>query len=66
MAYQFIKANFGRYSVKEMTGLLGVSRSAYYQWAKTGKTIRRGEADAELIRLIGEIVAKYHRRYAKN
>jgi transposase InsO family protein len=46
-----------------MTGLLGVSRSAYYQWAKGGKTIRLGEADAELIRLIREIVVNHHRRY---
>jgi transposase InsO family protein len=63
MAYRFMQESCGRYGVKEMAGLLGVSRSAYYQWAKGGKPGRRGEADAELIRLIREIVTKHRRRY---
>ena len=63
MAYRFIQANRGQYTIKEMTGLLGFSRSAYYQWASGKKTNRRGEADAELIRLIWEIVTRHHRRY---
>jgi transposase InsO family protein len=63
MAYQFIRTNRGRYSVREMTGLLGVSCSAYYQWARGGRNNRRGAADAELIRLIREVVARYRRRY---
>ena len=63
MAYRFIRTNRGRYSVREMTGLLGVSGSAYYQWARGGKTNRRGMADTELIRLIREIAAKHRRRY---
>jgi transposase InsO family protein len=46
-----------------MAGLLGVSRSAYYQWARGGRSNRRGAADAELIRLIREIAAKHRRRY---
>jgi transposase InsO family protein len=63
MAYQFMKANKGRYAVKEMAGLLGVSRSAYYQWARNGVSPRRKAADDELLRLIREIVTKHHRRY---
>jgi transposase InsO family protein len=63
MAYQSIKANKDRYAVKETAGLLGVSRSAYYQWARNGPSQRRREGDAELIRLILETVNKHHRRY---
>ncbi len=48
----------------EMTGLFGVSRGAYYKWVKAGISNRRkGSDDAELIRLIREIVIKHHRRY---
>ena len=63
MAYQFIQANKGRYTVKEMAGLLGVSRTAYYQWARNGVSQQHETADDELLRLIREIVAKHHRRY---
>jgi DNA-binding XRE family transcriptional regulator len=63
MAYQFMKTNQDRYTIREMAGLLGVSRSAYYQWAKNGGSQRRTEADAELVRLIREIVIKHHHRY---
>ena len=63
MAYQFLKANRGRYTITEMAGLLGVSRSAYYKWANTGVSSRLKEADAELLRLIQQIVSKHHRRY---
>jgi len=63
MAYQFMKTNKGRYAVKEMAGLLGVSRNAYYQWARNGVSKRREAADAELVRLIREIMTKHHRRY---
>jgi len=63
MAYQFMKANKNRYAVKEMAGLLGVSRGAYYQWARDGVSRRRETADAELVRLIREIQARHHRRY---
>ena len=63
MAYQFLKANQSRYTITEMAGLLGVSRSAYYKWAKRGVSSRRKEADAELLRLIRQIVSKHHRRY---
>jgi putative transposase len=63
MAYQFMKANKGRYAVKEMAGLFGASRTAYYQWARNGVSRWREAADAELIRLIREIVTKHRRRY---
>jgi transposase InsO family protein len=43
--------------------LFGVSRSAYYRWARNGASQRRKADDAELIRLILEIAAKHHRRY---
>jgi putative transposase len=62
-AYQFMKANKDRYAVKEMAGLLGVSRSAYYRWARGGVPRRRKEADAELVRLIREIAVRHRRRY---
>jgi transposase InsO family protein len=46
-----------------MTKLLGISRSTYYQWARGRKPNLGGQADAELLRLIREIVVKHHRRY---
>jgi transposase InsO family protein len=63
MAYQFMKANQNRYAVKEMAKIFGVSRSAYYRWARNGALQRRKADDAELVRLILEIVANHHRRY---
>ncbi len=63
MAYQFMKANQNEYAVKEMAMLFGVSRSAYYRWARNGASQRRKADDAELVRLILEIVANHHRRY---
>jgi len=46
-----------------MTGLFGVSRSAYYKWAKNGVSTRRQEADAGLLSIIKDIVEKHSRRY---
>jgi len=63
MAYHFMKANQDRYAIKEMAVLFGVSRSAYYRWARNGASQRRKAGDAELVRLILEIAAKHHRRY---
>ena len=63
MAYKFMQANKKQYAIKEMARLLGVSRGAYYKWAKEGVSLQRYEVDAELIRLIREIVEKHHRRY---
>jgi len=63
MAYRFLQSHRDGYTITEMAGLLGVSRSAYYQWARRGVSSRRKEADAELLRLIRQIVIKHHRRY---
>jgi transposase-like protein len=61
-AYRFIQANRGAYTVREMAGLLGLS-GAFYRWAQYGRSMRRREADAALLCLIREIVARQHRRY---
>ena len=63
MAYRFMKANQGRYAIREMAFLFGVSRSAYYQWARDGVSQRRKTIDDEMVRLIREIVERHHRRY---
>ena len=63
MVYRFMQANRKRYTIKEMAGLFGVSRGAYYKWARDGVSQRRKTADAELLRLIREIVLRHHRRY---
>jgi len=65
MAYQFIRTNQNRYAIKERSGLLGVSRSAYYKWLKAGVSNRRHRTDAELVSLIGKIAITHHRRYGK-
>jgi transposase InsO family protein len=58
-----MRANRERYTVREMAGFLGVSSSAYYRWAKYGVSGNRKEADAELVRLIREIMIRHHSRY---
>jgi len=63
MVYRFIQENKGEFTVKEMTGLLGVSREAYYQWTRRGFSNRQLEEDAELLGLIREIVKTHKRRY---
>jgi transposase InsO family protein len=63
MAYRFMKANRDRYTIREMAEVFGVSRSAYYRWAKDGVSDRRSTIDAELVRLIREIVERHHQRY---
>jgi len=63
MAYQFMKANHDRYTIKKMAELFGVSRSAYYKWLKSGNVNPHENPDAELIRLIKEIVLKHNYRY---
>jgi hypothetical protein len=52
MAYQFMWENRGTHTIREMAGLLGLSGSASYRWAKYGCSTRWWEADAELLRLI--------------
>jgi len=63
MAYQFMQANCNRYTIKKMAGVFGVSRGAYYQWAKNGVSERRQRIDDDLVDLIREIVVRHHRRY---
>jgi transposase InsO family protein len=63
MAYQFMKENHDQYTIREMAALFGVSRSAYYRWAKDGVSEYRRTADAELVRLIRQIVEQQHWRY---
>jgi len=58
-----MKKSQGEYTVQEMSGVFGVSRSAYYKWATTGVSERRQQADEELVSLIKQIVDKHHRRY---
>ena len=63
MAYRFIKENRGKYAVKEMAGLLGLSCGAFYKWFKHGFSRRREKADAELLSLIRKIFDNNHGRY---
>jgi transposase InsO family protein len=58
-----MQAHKDRYPITEMAGVFGVSRSAYYRWARNGVSNRRKEADAALIELIREIVVRHHFRY---
>jgi transposase len=59
-AYRFIPQNRAWYAVREMAGLLGVSSSAYYRWAKYGVSPRWNEADAGLVDLIHRIQERHH------
>jgi putative transposase len=56
-----MRANRDRYAVREMVGLFGVSRGAYYRWARRIRTAER--ADAGLTALIRKIALKRHLRY---
>jgi len=58
-----MEATKGRYTITETAGLFGASRSAYYKWVKNEIPRRRTEADAELVRLIREIITRHCRRY---
>jgi len=58
-----MKANHGRYTIKKMTELFWVSRSAYYKWVKAEKLKPLTDPDAELVRLIKEIVFRHNYRY---
>ena len=67
-SYRFIQENMKRFTVKEMTRtfgskLFGVSRGAYYKWLKTGLSKSNYDPDAELVRLITEIVLENTYRY---
>jgi hypothetical protein len=43
MVYRFIMDNKDRHPITEMTGLFGVSRSAYYKLVKEGASDLRSE-----------------------
>jgi transposase InsO family protein len=51
------------YTIREMAGVLGVSSSAYYKWAKKGEAGVRKEGDGELADLIVRIQEQHHYRY---
>jgi transposase InsO family protein len=55
--------NKDRYTVTEMTGLFGVSRSAYYQWEKQGVSDRRERGDTELAEKLRALQEEHHGRY---
>jgi transposase InsO family protein len=46
-----------------MSELFGISRSAYYKWLKSGFSKTQDDPDADLIRLIKEIVLNHNYRY---
>ena len=53
----------GRYSVREMAGLFGVTSGAYYRWAKNRGSERRRQRDARLLCLIRNIQRQHHNRH---
>ncbi|MDR2579325.1 MAG: IS3 family transposase [Chitinispirillales bacterium] len=58
-----MKENMDRYTIRKMAELLGVSRNAYYRWMRHGVSDRRERADAQVVRMIREIVTTHSRRY---
>ena len=63
MAYRFMKDHKNRYCITRMTKLLGVSRSAYYQWRGSDVTNRRESAERKLVELIQEIQRAHKGNY---
>jgi transposase InsO family protein len=63
MVYRFMSEHRGEYTIREMAGVLGVSSSAYYKWAKQEASGVRKEGDGELIDLIRRIQERHHSRY---
>jgi hypothetical protein len=59
MVYRFMRDNQERYTVTEMTGLFGVSRSAYYRWVSD----KRDREDAELAAVLRAIQKEHQGRY---
>jgi hypothetical protein len=62
-AFRFMKENRERYTISEMAGVLGVTTGAYYYWTRNEASQWKNQADAELLRLIREIVITHERRY---
>ncbi len=60
--YRFIHAEKARWSVRRMCGALGVSRSAYYDWARSAPS-ERARTDAALEVHIKAIHRKSRRTY---
>jgi hypothetical protein len=63
MVYRFMRDNQERYTVTEMTGLFGVSRSAYYRWVTQGVSDKRDRADPELAAVLRAIQQEHYGRY---
>jgi transposase InsO family protein len=63
MAYRFMQAHQDQYTIREMAGVFGVSRSASYRWTRDGVSEGRRKADADLVHLIREIATRHHQRY---
>ncbi|MCY9669554.1 IS3 family transposase [Paenibacillus alginolyticus] len=60
--YTFIRKNTKKYSVKRLCDLLKVSRQAYYDWLKRGKSNRAIDSEI-LIEDIHKIYAEFKGRY---
>jgi transposase InsO family protein len=63
MVYRFMSEHREEYTIREMAGVLGVSSSAYYKWAKKEASGGRKEGDGELVDLIRRIQEQHHYRY---
>ncbi|MCL2412173.1 MAG: IS3 family transposase [Treponema sp.] len=58
-----MKVNKKRYTIKRMAEIFGLSRGAYYKWLKTRFSNSHDDPDAEIVRLIREIVLKHNYNY---
>jgi transposase InsO family protein len=63
MVYRFMSEWRGEHTIREMAGVLGVSSSAYYKWAKHNVSGGRKKAGEEPIDLIGLVQERHHSRY---
>ncbi len=62
MRYQFIDEQKKAWPITLMCGVLGVSRSGYYEWIARGRTCRLS-SNHELDRRISQIFAAHRQRY---
>lgn len=62
MKYRFINEHQDRMPVRQLCQLLGVSRSAYYHWQKTGLSVRE-QRNQSLLPLVQEIHLQSRRTY---
>lgn len=63
MKYAFMAAHEQEYSVKQMSAVLGVSRSGYYAWKERAPS-RRIQADEAMLVEIRAIYQQSHKTYA--